>query len=357
MITIIYPYRSRAIERMKKSFDSLLNQTNTNFKVVFVDYGSPLEISKEVKNLIAKYDFIEYFYSYNVHQPWSRSKAINIGLRFVKTEYVFIADIDIIFHENFINKLNSLKKTQSNIYFQVGYLKESESSLIKNFNEYKIDSKSIPEGKGLSFFKVSSLLSVNGFDEFYHFWGAEDEDVYVRLKNFGDKEFFYNEEVLLLHQWHPTFQSLENEKLTAALSFTNTFRLNKQKLRFNQENKLIKANSDDWGFIFNEEAYNSLNNKQHFKEIINKKNNIDYFINIVLNNFSGLVKVRFIKDKYQKTLKYKIKKLFRIEKNEYYSLKQVNDAVLLHLILHHNKCPYIFKVNTDLESIDFIIMK
>ncbi len=170
MITILYPYRNREIERIKNSLDSLSYQSNMEFKVIFVDYGSQFHISKNVKQLLSEYKFVEYVYSYNIYQPWSRSKAINIGLKFVETEYVFIADIDIIFHPNFINNLHTLKRQKINYYFQVGYLDKEDTLLKIDFQDYKVVSKSIKEGKGLSFFKLDSLLAINGFDEFFHFW-------------------------------------------------------------------------------------------------------------------------------------------------------------------------------------------
>ncbi|GAA3779643.1 glycosyltransferase [Flavobacterium ginsengiterrae] len=357
MLTIIYPYRNRELERIKNSLNSLLSQSNMDFEVIFVDYGSQLEISKEVKELLSEYKFVEYVYSYNIYQPWSRSKAINIGLQFTKTEYVFIADIDIFFHPNFIDKLYSLKQENTNYYFQVGYLNKQESLLKKEFNDYKIESKSIAEGKGLSFFKLNSLLSINGFDEFFHFWGAEDQDIHQRLQNNGNKEIFYNKEILLLHQWHPTFESLQKNKLTVEPLIEDAFNLNKQKLRFNRENNLIIANIDCWGLLFTREAFDMLESEDGFVEIINKKNNVDYFLNVVLSNFTDKIKVRFITDAYQKSLKYKIKKRLKIEKNEYYSLKYINDTILLNIILHHKSLPYIFKVNSDFESLDFIMSK
>jgi hypothetical protein len=356
MITILYPYRNREIQRIKNSLDTLLNQSNTEFKVIFVDYGSSFEISENVQQLIKEYKFVEYVYSYNIYQPWSRSKAINIGLRFVNTEYVFIADIDILFHKDFISILYALKQPKTNYYFQVGYLNNKESIPKKDFNDYKIISKSIREGKGLSFFKLESLLSVNGFDEFFHFWGAEDQDIHERLKIQGDVEIFYDQEILLLHQWHPTFESLKKDDLTLDPLLTDAFVLNKQKLKFNTDNNLIRVNDNRWGAILTKEAYNNLGSQNDLKEIINKKNNVDYFTNVVLSN-SKNIKVRFVTDKYQKSLKYKIFKTLGINKKEYYSLKYINDVILLNVISHYNNCPYIFKVNSDFESIDFIIIK
>ena len=55
MITILYPYRNRDLERVKRSLDSLTLQTDQRFKVLFVDYGSTPKQAYLVKQLINNY--------------------------------------------------------------------------------------------------------------------------------------------------------------------------------------------------------------------------------------------------------------------------------------------------------------
>jgi len=62
MLILIYPYRNRNIERVKRSLESLENQTVSDFSVVFVDYGSELEISSAIETLLENYDFVNYQY-------------------------------------------------------------------------------------------------------------------------------------------------------------------------------------------------------------------------------------------------------------------------------------------------------
>ena len=52
-------------------------------------------------------------------------------------------------------------------------------------------------------FPTASLQKVNGFDEFYQGWGAEDTDAQIRMKNLGLEVVFYDREILVKHQWHP----------------------------------------------------------------------------------------------------------------------------------------------------------
>ena len=111
-MTIIFPYRNRELDRIKKCFDSLAIQTNKNFDIIFVDYGSEQSIASEVKSYVSQFPNLEYIYSYCQYQPWSRAKAINIGIKTAKTDYVFIADIDMIFREDFVEILHKIKNPE-----------------------------------------------------------------------------------------------------------------------------------------------------------------------------------------------------------------------------------------------------
>ena len=358
MITVIYPYRNRELSRIKNSLDSLAGQSNKDFSVLFVDYGSDFEISASIKELLQHYKFVKYIYSFHNNQPWSRSKAINIGLRIAETEYVFIADIDIIFHKKFIHTLAELKTKNQNVYFQVGYLNEDESKLLKEFDSYTITSKSIPEGQGLSLFKLNALLTIGGFDEFFHFWGAEDEDVHSRLQNAGFSSKFYNGEILLLHQWHKVFENLEKDKLTCELSLSDVFHLNKQKLRFNQKNYIIKANNENWGKVIMEKEFEYLNSNLDPVILLNKKQIVENFINIILpNTHSKTINVIFSEDIYQSLLKYKIKKFLRIKTHEYYTLKEINDLLLKNLVIYYPNYLFHYMISQDLKSIQLKIKK
>jgi glycosyltransferase involved in cell wall biosynthesis len=358
VISIIYPYRNRELSRIKKSLDSLVSQSNSRFRVIFVDYGSDLDMVFSVRKLLSQYNFVTYIYSYHIDQPWSRSKAINIGLRHTETDYVFIADIDIIFHFSFVQRLYDLRNEQQSVYFQVGYLSEQESTVTKSFENYDIESKSVPEGQGLSFFKLNNLLKIGGFDEFFHFWGAEDEDVHSRLKNAGFETIFYNQKILLLHQWHPVFDKSKNSELTIDLSLSNIFNLNKQKLRFNQNKKLVKVNNENWGSLIDEIDYDVLKTNEDCTLLLNKKNNIDNFINIVLpNTHSEIINIRFVMNSRQKSFKHKIKELLRINLDEYYSLKQINDLVLKNLVIYYKDYLFTYVVSSDLKSIHLKIKK
>jgi hypothetical protein len=358
MITILYPYRDRELSRVKRSLDSLSNQSRQDFKVLLVDYGSEFKMAESVERLLTAYDFANYFYSYHINRPWSRAKAVNIGLRLVTTSYVFVADVDMIFRDDFVEKLYQLKNPNQSIYFKVGFLKEHESKQVKSFDEYKIAFASEAGAQGLSLFPMEALKAIKGFDEFLHFWGAEDEDVHSRLQEYGLKVHFYDSEVLLLHQWHQSYRKSEQKRLTQDLQLSNITRINMQHQLHNKKTKRIIVNQSGWGTSITKEAFDQLNKQISPKEVLNNQQEIDHFLFYELPNFTaGVLNVNFREHHFKTTMKYKIKKIMGKSVPGYYSLKEINDKLLLHLISFYSDCNYSCKISDDLKAINLKIQK
>jgi glycosyltransferase involved in cell wall biosynthesis len=358
MISIVYPYRNRELLRIKKSLDSLQQQKNLDFKVIFVDYGSKFTLATEIRELVSKYNFATYHYIYSIHQPWSRSKAVNVGLKLVETDYVFVADIDIIFKNDFIDIVNGLIDSYKSYYFKVGFLSEKETLVKKDFSDYQISFSSEIGAQGLSLFPMQAIKAIQGFDEFLHFWGAEDVDIHNRLVKIGIESIFYNSQILLLHQWHESYRKSETTVLSYELQLTDVIKLNHQHLINNHEKEIIKVNAKNWGNTISELEFNEL--KSFDKKVIlnNKIEVVTHFLFMELPGFqSGLLSVQFIEDDFKKSLKYKIKKIIGKKVPKYYTLKEINDKLLLHIISFYHQFPYTYKVSDDLKSISFKIKK
>lgn len=358
MITILYPYRNRETERVKRSLDSLTEQTNLNFKVVLVDYGSNISSATSIKELVSGYSFATYVYNFSEFQPWSRAKAINIGLRNVTTDYVFTADVDMIFSPNFIEKLQELKNPLKAYYFKVGFLNEQESKTVKIFDNYSIDFGSEVGAQGLSLFFLESVKSINGYDEFLHFWGAEDIDIHNRLERTGSESIFYNNEILMLHQWHKSYRREEKKVLTQDLQLTNIVQINHQQLLQNDRSAKTQVNKTEWGNGVSISDFNELKQSTDENLILNKVEVITHFLFSELPTFSnGIINVRFVKDKFQGSTKYRIKKLLGKKVPKYYSLKEINDMLLQHIISFYHTYPYSYEISNDLKNISFKIKK
>ncbi len=353
MISIIYPYRNRDLQRLKNSLNSLQRQTKIDFEVWFVNYGSERKVSVAAENLVAKYKFTRYKFLPTQFQPWNKSRALNSVIKDLKSEYCFVADVDMIFHPEFVKTAVNLQQQGKSFYFQVGFLSPKEMPAGSDFSIYR---KSTAQATGLTMFPVKMLQELRGFDEFYHFWGAEDTDIHARIKNAGYPVEFYDEKVLLLHQWHPSYRSQETKKLTKELKLSGIVQLNHQHLKFAEKNNITRVNTEAWGVVPSEEEIQQLQNVPISIMLINEKRQVDDFLYGQLPNFRNqIVKVSIEQDEFQQSLKYKLKKIAKKKVPHYYSLKEVNDKVLLHLISYYRHQPYVFQVLSEPERIEFSI--
>lgn len=356
MLTIIYPYRNRDLKRIQRSLNSLSKQTSQQFQVEFVDYGSEITHASKVKQLVKQYAFANYIYLNTKYQPWNKSRALNSSIKNLKEGYCFVADVDMIFREDFIHEAINLQNPDRAVYFKVGFLSKEETALDKSFNDYEMKFESTDEATGLTMCPVKLLKEIRGFDEFYHFWGSEDTDLHVRLKNSGYKVKFYDQDILMLHQWHPTYRLKETDNLSEELQLSHIVRLNYQHLKIADQDKTTKVNEEQWGKVMTEED-ESLCVNALSKTIACVKEKIDHFVFIELPNLDkGIHSFKFIEVDTPKTLKHNIKKVLNKRVDSFYNLKEVNDILLLHIISLYRDLPYIFKVSKDKTYIKFSII-
>jgi hypothetical protein len=346
-LTVIYIFKNREAERVYKSLDSLRLQTNKNFNIVFIDYGSDTVLD------LKKYSDVHYVYLDIKKQPWNKSKAINYAVKnLVQTSYCFIADIDMIFHQDFIETAVSLTKNHDCFYFSVAYLKQNILDKNKLFNPINFIKISNHEATGMTVFKTEILRQINGFDEFFHFWGSEDTDIHNRIKNLGYNVYFFNEKTLMLHQWHKSHIASENNKLTVNLRLSNITRLNQTKSFYNKSYKLVKVN-DTWGEI----KANSHLEAITPIEVPTYKSHIDLWLNYKIHklNPGEQLALKFYLPSEVLSLKYRIKKTLGKNVLNFYNLKEVNDLLLLQIITHLHTKPYSVEVSKNLDYIVFRI--
>lgn len=355
MITLLYPFRNREIRRIQRSMDSLAQQKAQNFKVVFVDYGSEDAIAREVKAIVEKYNFASYVYLYSKNQPWNKCKALNYAIKRLDEGYCFVADVDMIFHPEFTSILEQCSDADTATYFQVGFLSENDTMKDVPFDSYPINFKTNEEATGMTLFPVSYLKKINGFDEFFHFWGAEDTDVHNRLKNVGCKVNFYDKKLLMLHQWHPNYRQRETKTLNRELQLSGIVEINHQHLLHNQKSGSTQVNQKGWGTMMDKAEWEELH---AFPATLlsNEKKLIDYFLYQQLPNSQNQILAVEIKESpIQKEFKYLLKKKLGKKVPQFYNLKKVNDKILRHIVSFYHTKPYSYQVSEDLKSIVFKI--
>lgn len=355
-VTILFAFRDRDLLRVQNSLDSLEKQTNKLFQVVFVDYGSRKVVSDQLKTLLEKYTFVNYFKVGHEGLLWNKSKAFNFGIRQSKTEYIFTGDIDLIFAPEMVDKLYRIRQTGGFSLFNYGYLKKdiSVSSFQKTpFKEFKPSHYGDINGAGL--YPKKALEEISGFDEFYHFYGSEDEDLFLRLRNSGLNEY-REQENLLLHQWHKRYPDTHDKQLTVAPRIFNIRRINQQHFFHAQKtNRSVAREQEKWGLCFFPEDIDQLSLADHNYELGNKASEIVHFLNEVLPSLKGIVAMNFRLHQIYKTPRYYYRKFRGRSFEPYLSLKDINDEILKQIIFRYRHYNYIFKIEEDMNCVKFII--
>jgi hypothetical protein len=353
MITLVFTFRNRSMHIVKNCLQSLVEQSNSNFQVVLVNYGSNPVYTRQIEALIESYGFVNYIKCEVSKQLWNKSKAINIALKKCETTYFFVGDIDMIFRKDFIEKLALFKKENESVYFQVGFLSKSESKLNKTFEGYKINHKTNKEATGMTLYPAKLLKSINGYDEFYHGWGAEDTDVHYRLRNAGTAVNFFHDEILLLHQWHPkSYRSKESrEPFHSSLE-----QINHQYIQKIVQDKTVKANvTYDWGVITEKIDFSS--QEMTSIQLTNQKSEVDALLYGLWDKPKGqYLNIEITPHSKYKSVKNIVKKILGKKYFKFYDFQAINDLILAHLITQFRNQYYEYEWNKEQDKIQLIIV-
>jgi len=355
-VTILFAYRNRDVARIKLSLQSLKEQTNQNFTVCFVDYGSDAKYSKLIEAIVSEFDFVNYVYVGHSGLLWNKSKALNYGIKNTTTKYIITADVDVLFTSNFIEKVQSLKQHNSFTLFKIGYLsKQISEQQQKSLNLKHIKTSHIGDTFGIGLYPKAVLEKVGGLDEFFHFYGSEDEDLNMRVQLAGSK-LSRCDEVLLYHQWHPRYPQKKDNKLTIQPRLTNVLRLNQRHFIQNRNKSISHPNHKNWGNCYQKEDVKRLENPNEVVKLNNIAANVVHFLEEELpKQYKGVTKIIFKKNAYYNSLKYKAKQFLGKQTQPYLSMKEVNDLVLKTIVFNYRNYNYSYSISTDLETIQLVI--
>ena len=357
MITILFAYRNRDLDRIELAMETLNKQTEENFKVIFVDYGSEDKYSIPLKKLIENYLFANYYYVAHPGLLWNKSKAFNFGIKKAETNYILTADIDLIFHPETIECLDRLADPSSFTLFKYGYLPENlKLDQIRNIPFSYLKPGHYGEVNGVGLYPKKALEDIRGFDEFYHFYGLEDEDLFLRLELAG-----YNrcreERTLFLHQWHARYPFKNDDILTVNPRLKNAMRINQQHYLFcKEEKKHIPFDQENWGIVYRKDDLKILTAPDLEFDINNSSASVIHFINEFLPSCKGkIVSVKVAEETSGFNLKQKVKNLIGKEKQPFLNMKEVNDLILQRVIFTHRHHNYRYAISKDLRSICFTV--
>ncbi len=238
VLTVVIPIRNRGGDRVGNCLRSLRWQDAPaeRFEIVFSDYGSDAEHLAALRVLADEHG------ARVVHTPtrtlWNRARALNLGIRAARGEYVFCTDADMIFAPTFLSTLLAAQERAAGHAMVLCKCRDLPEDVREQRWE-EPDFASLLErasfrprlGTGAcQMAKRSFYFDVRGYDEKFVFWGAEDGDMTRRALRFGLAQVWVEEQTSMLHQWHPTMRTQR-----PFLKFLNDarFHLTKYQLRKN----------------------------------------------------------------------------------------------------------------------------
>jgi glycosyltransferase involved in cell wall biosynthesis len=204
--SIVVAFRNRDEKRVRFFLDSLQWQSRKDFELIFVNQGSDEHVCEWVEELVGRYSFVHYIYNFSRGHLWNKSNALNIGIQAAIGSYIVIADIDIIFSPDFLENITpyltpGIFTTHNAFYLPENYKLKEIGSLFQT-DHYKICKDQFI---GLCIASKEFFLNIDGYDEFYLVWGAEDDDIIKRLESAGLKRMHLSAQLMkIYHQWHPS---------------------------------------------------------------------------------------------------------------------------------------------------------
>jgi glycosyltransferase involved in cell wall biosynthesis len=201
-VSLIVGFRDREPERIRYFAESLKSQSDQDFEVIFVDFGSGAEISEQAVAIISEFKFIKYYFFNTRGQFWNRSRSLNFGISKSAAEFVFTCDIDFVFHPHFISHLKQEKDRATAKYFRVGFMTKGQTSAGGSVSHYSDE-----DAVGAMLLSKEVLQEIGGFDENFEIWGLEDNDLKHRIEKSPYPIKFSGGSNDIFHVWHPPAKS------------------------------------------------------------------------------------------------------------------------------------------------------
>lgn len=226
-ISVIIGFKDWGLERLEHSIRSIHGSLeNFDHEVVIADYGSedPISISEMAERSNAVHARI------STDGEWSRSRALNAGVRASSGDIILATDADMLFTPMALAR--SVEKIQENpqqiVILQcrdlpVGYSHERVKESGFNWDLFEEISLIRPRWGmgGLVAVSRENWERLRGWDERMHTYGGEDIDFAKRAQKFGARIFWLDEPgVHMYHIWHPSssLSAARSAEATAAIA-------------------------------------------------------------------------------------------------------------------------------------------
>jgi len=259
MVDIVYTFQynsaniDKALKRVKCSIESLKGQA---VRIIFLN-ASEIDISDRIKELP-----VEYYHKPYGEVGMNKCKLINHAVKYlVKSSYVFLSDIDLIYPNNYIEEM-----TKATLFFKKKFNIEVRivPNVLSLLDEYYcsdygfIVSLRIPCTEGIApgngIIHTDTFKSIRGFDEDLQGYGPEDAmfnmrigrvNKYIEVRNI--KTFHLKHEAGANREKQDKINRIKcQKKLERIQDYSLTPQQGKKPIT-KETFHLLKANNENWG--------------------------------------------------------------------------------------------------------------
>lgn len=228
---------------LKCAVERLLRGTQLPTEILIADDGSTPDTRETIEKLSSQSQ-IPIHHCWHPDEGFRRSRILNTSIHQSSADYVLFLDGDCLPHRYWV--ADHRKLAQHNYFVQgrrafireanVQEILDGRSSINSLFWRMKLGGafkairlpwplvKCNREMHGILGCNIAAwrddLVAINGFDEDYEGWGAEDSDLGARLYNLGHKRKLVHGRALVFHLDHPEVDKAHFPKSLARLKET-----------------------------------------------------------------------------------------------------------------------------------------
>lgn len=221
IVTAVLTTYKRPIKMVKRALESMIRQTYREMEIIVVnDYPEDTFLSKQIKDLVLKYEKSRAVYYYDTIKNSGACFARNLGLRYAKGKYIaFLDDDDEWLPEKIQKQVNCLEKNNYSLCYINWNIYEDG---VKKRVKYNVDQpsgnildilckKNIIGSCSFPLIRTECIKNVGGFNE--KLPALQDIDLYIRIMRNGTA--FYIRDVLAVYHYHNGERISSNNKRRA----------------------------------------------------------------------------------------------------------------------------------------------
>lgn len=211
LISVVIGFKDWGLDRLEGVSKSIISSlSGIPSEVIISDYGSSDNSGFEER--LSEMGVVYRYISTN--GIWSRSRALNAGLKLARGKYVVTTDADMVFSPSTFPELLNRLESDSNSYYLLQCRDLPKGPTHEDINEGIVDwsqidflSKLRPRWGmgGLIAFSADAYHGLRGLDERMEIYGGEDIDLAKRLLRLGLKQVWLDDpRIRMYHVWHPS---------------------------------------------------------------------------------------------------------------------------------------------------------